>query len=203
MTTKKKNIEADILKMAERLFVKQGYAETSTVQIAAKLGINQALVYYYYGSKENLLKNVLERRLKRAFSKLGKVILDEKMLVEDALKELLHQHFRLCRVNADFIRFMANCVANQPKMGVFLREQLGVLIQGKVIELLQRGEREGVFRVVCPELFITTIFSLNITPFLLNPIVRIVTAEQYPDYEMFLKEREAENIRIIMSIVKI
>ena len=45
MTTKKKNIEADILKMAERLFVKQGYAETSTVQIAAKLGINQALSY--------------------------------------------------------------------------------------------------------------------------------------------------------------
>lgn len=202
MTTKKKNIEADILKMAERLFVKQGYAETSTVQIAAKLGINQALIYYYHGSKEELLKRVLQGRMQRAFSKLEKVLLDEKTTAEEALKELLHQHFRLCRVNADFVRFVANCLAQQPKIGTFVRESLGAMVKGKVIELLQRGEREGVFRRVDYDLLVTTIFSLNITPFLLNPIVKVVTAEQYPDYEMFLKEREAENIRIMMSLVK-
>lgn len=202
MNTKKKNIEGEILKVAERLFVKKGYAETSTVQIAAKLGVNQALIYYYYQSKENLLKTVLERRLKRAFTALGKVVADENMSAEDVLRTVFHHHFNLCRVNADFIRFLANCLARQPRLGDFLREHIGGLIKNVFREFLERGVREGVFRKVDFDLFITTVFSLNVTPFLLNPLVRSVTAETYPDYEVFLREREAENIRIFLLLLK-
>lgn len=203
MNTKKKNIEGEILKVAERLFVKKGYAETSTVQIAAKLGVNQALIYYYYQSKENLLKTVLERRLKRAFAALGKVVADENMSAEDVLRTVFHHHFNLCRVNADFIRFLANCLARQPRLGDFLREHIGGLIKNVFREFLERGVREGVFRKVDFDLFITTVFSLNVTPFLLNPLVRSVTAETYPDYEVFLREREAENIRIFLLLLKL
>ncbi|MDD4922908.1 MAG: TetR/AcrR family transcriptional regulator, partial [Bacteroidales bacterium] len=63
MTTKKENTtELAILDAAEELFLKSGYAKTSTVQIAKLAGCNQALVHYYYRSKENLFRQVFEKK---------------------------------------------------------------------------------------------------------------------------------------------
>lgn len=46
--------KSKILKNAEILFAKQGYDATSMDQIAAKAGVNKALIYYYYKSKTGL-----------------------------------------------------------------------------------------------------------------------------------------------------
>ena len=48
------NMEMRIREVAQQLFFKQGYAATSTIQIAKEVGCTQALVHYYYRTKENL-----------------------------------------------------------------------------------------------------------------------------------------------------
>jgi TetR/AcrR family transcriptional regulator len=50
-----------ILDAAEGLFARQGFAATSIKQIGAEAGVNPALIYYYFQSKEGLYRGVLER----------------------------------------------------------------------------------------------------------------------------------------------
>lgn len=50
---------ADILNAAERLFAAQGFTGTSIRQIAEEVGVNSAMVHYYFGKKPQLMHAVL------------------------------------------------------------------------------------------------------------------------------------------------
>jgi AcrR family transcriptional regulator len=52
-----------ILDVAERLFAERGFASTSLRALTAAAGVNLAAVHYHFGSKDDLIAAVLERRL--------------------------------------------------------------------------------------------------------------------------------------------
>ena len=52
-----------ILDAAEDLFAEQGFGATSLRQLTARAGVNLAAVNYHFGSKEDLAKAVLRRRI--------------------------------------------------------------------------------------------------------------------------------------------
>lgn len=52
-----------ILDEAEARFAHKGYAATSVREIADAVGVNPAMVHYYFGSKHDLLRHVMERVL--------------------------------------------------------------------------------------------------------------------------------------------
>jgi len=58
MDTKEK-----ILETAERLIAEQGYAATSLRQIIATAKVNLAAIHYHFGSKEDLLDQVVHRKV--------------------------------------------------------------------------------------------------------------------------------------------
>ena len=53
-----------ILDTAERLFGEQGYSATSLRQIIAEAGVNLAAIHYHFGSKEDLLDQLVMRKAK-------------------------------------------------------------------------------------------------------------------------------------------
>lgn len=57
------------MECAERLFAQNGYAETSIRDIAREASMNSAMISYYFGSKEKLVKAILDYRT----TDLGKV----------------------------------------------------------------------------------------------------------------------------------
>jgi AcrR family transcriptional regulator len=54
-----------LLQTAERLFSEQGFDATSLRQIIAEAGVNLAAIHYHFGSKEELLDEVVMRGAKR------------------------------------------------------------------------------------------------------------------------------------------
>jgi AcrR family transcriptional regulator len=52
-----------ILDAAERLFAAHGFAATSLRHIITEAGVNLAAVHYHFGSKEELMRAILERRI--------------------------------------------------------------------------------------------------------------------------------------------
>ena len=52
-----------LLDTAERLFAQQGYEGTGVRQIAEQAGVNLGAIHYYWGSKQALCREALERRL--------------------------------------------------------------------------------------------------------------------------------------------
>src|ERR1017187_9526216 len=51
-----------ILDAAERLFGEQGYVATSLRHIIAEAGVNLAAIHYHFGSKEELLDQLVMRK---------------------------------------------------------------------------------------------------------------------------------------------
>lgn len=50
-----------ILEAADELFAEIGFDGTTTREIAARAGVNKALIHYHYESKDQLLERLLER----------------------------------------------------------------------------------------------------------------------------------------------
>ena len=84
-----------ILKAAEETFAEHGYTGTSLRQIVARAHVTQALITYYFGSKEALFKEVFLRR--------GREIATRRL---QALEELRRadQPFTLDEVVASYLR---------------------------------------------------------------------------------------------------
>jgi AcrR family transcriptional regulator len=61
--TKKITTKDKILNAAEFLFANSGFAETSMRLITTKAGVNLASINYHFGSKKDLIKEVLDRYL--------------------------------------------------------------------------------------------------------------------------------------------
>jgi AcrR family transcriptional regulator len=59
-----------ILAIAQEMFARQGYAETSMAEIAHELGTTQAAIYYHFGSKADILEALLVGPL-AAYSELA------------------------------------------------------------------------------------------------------------------------------------
>ncbi len=49
-----------IIEEAERLFARQGYSGTGLRELAAAAGVNLAMINYFFGSKKQLLKEILD-----------------------------------------------------------------------------------------------------------------------------------------------
>jgi len=59
----RKDTKLRLLDVAEEMFAGKGYANTSMRSLTGKAGANLAAVNYHFGSKEGLMRAVLERRL--------------------------------------------------------------------------------------------------------------------------------------------
>ncbi len=63
--SEKKTAKEKIMFVALELFAKKGYHRTSTVNISKKANISSGLLFYHFGSKEGLLKSIVEMLLSR------------------------------------------------------------------------------------------------------------------------------------------
>lgn len=61
----------EILGVAARLFVSNGFAGTSTRVIAEEVGIRQASLYYHFAGKDDMLAELLEMTVRPALESLG------------------------------------------------------------------------------------------------------------------------------------
>src|SRR5215212_11721399 len=69
-TQKSTDTEAKILDAARSVFIRRGTAGARMQEIAAEAGVNQALLHYYFRSKERLAVAVFQQMASRLFPAL-------------------------------------------------------------------------------------------------------------------------------------
>jgi TetR/AcrR family transcriptional regulator len=148
-TTKRRSKEtrAAILSAAGRIFAKSGLAGARTDAIAAAAGVNKALLYYYFKSKDGLYEAVVEDH----FSEFTKQAIELLNAPGSARAVLL----RYVSLHLDFIaaRHQSAPLFHQLTMtgGKFLERLIRryFAARGEALgKLIERGVRNGEFRRV-------------------------------------------------------
>jgi TetR/AcrR family transcriptional regulator len=136
-----------ILDAAEAEFAVTGLGAARTEAIAAQTGVTKAMIYYYFQSKEELYRAVLERCLSDALGTFDQLQLD--YLPPDAALVRLLEKMLHCMSENPRIGSILSLEAIQNK-GKYYPKQLGDLLYGTIINILEQGIVAGVFRSLEP-----------------------------------------------------
>ncbi len=199
------NMELKILESAEKLFLEQGFLKTTTGQIAQLAGCNQALVHYYYRTKEQLFERVYEQKIQLLFSNfIAEVETCDSF--EESITRMVRMHFRFLKENPMLPSFLLNeCLNNPLERMSALKAKLSVLIptvKRRLEETLNREIAAGNIRPISVLDLLFSIISLNVMPFLVMPLFQNLSDSSCEEMQTLLAHREEETVNLILARLK-
>jgi AcrR family transcriptional regulator len=199
------DMENRILKAAEELFMEQGFAKTTMGAIARKADCNQALVHYYYRTKEKLFEQVFEEKIRFIAGNILAIDAGEGSF-EEKIARMVGTHFDFLAANPLFVPFMAGELLSNPERFAPVLDRHGHYPRGlfsRLDEELTRQVAAGTVRPVAALDLMATIMSLNVAPFLVLPALRRLTTLPDGAVEEWLARRRQENIDTVISRIKL
>ena len=196
--------EQRILEAAEKLFYEKGFAMTHTTDIAKEVGCNQALVHYYFRTKEKLFETFFEGKAK-LFISAFLLARNERNSFEEKLKCKIEAHFEILRANPRLPFLLFNEISTNPIRVEAFKVKFGEMPKAVIESIrneLQQEITKGNIRQVNPTDLLLSIISLNAIMFIASPIIKIVTGASDKDYEKMVERRKGENVRIILQSLK-
>ncbi|HEY45105.1 MAG TPA: TetR/AcrR family transcriptional regulator [Anaerolineae bacterium] len=153
-----------IFSVAARLFLKQGYHETSMRQVAETIGMGKSTLYDYFPSKEEILLYFVEQEMDTTHQDaVGIAAMN--LPAEEKLRRILQSLWTYLDAN----REMAVLTARESsRLGekatqrmAFRREKYRAILEG----VIRQGMQEGAFRLVNPTLAASALHSMMTMPF--------------------------------------
>jgi len=199
------SMEQSILEVAEKLFLEKGFASTSTTEIAKVVGCNQALVHYYFRTKDNLFNTIFEQKFKVFFQGVFEMKNMEKMQFVDKLKFMIESHFDLLRNNPKMPGLILNELSRKPEQLNMIRDKLHSIPE--VLFSLLKDELEteiakGKIREINLVDLIVSIISMNVALFLMMPIVETLFSFDGTQKVFMIEHRRAENVDFILKSLR-
>ena len=205
-TVIEKGMEELILEKAEELFMKRGYALTSTVEIAKAAGCNQALVHYYFRSKDKLFQKIFLSKIGLFLSMIFRIDDYEEDFFEN-LKKKIGAHFDLLAKNPRLPFLILNELTTNQKNVIILKEEImkektnrSVFL--KLEQTLNVEIKKGTVRPMTVTDLIINIISMNAFLFLSMPIIQGVFDIKDDKKREFIEHRREENITTIINGIR-
>ena len=138
----------EVLDAAAAVFAEKGYAGASTRDIAERLGVRQASLYYYFPSKESALGAICELGVKDFIANL-QAIIAKTARADCKLREAIANHLAPLRSHPDddyvcvFLRHRHE-LPEGPRQAV---AALARTYQGLIERLFREGIESGEFRI--------------------------------------------------------
>ncbi len=132
--------EENILFAAEKLFAEKGFDATSTREISTAANVNVSMISYYFGSKEQLLENLFEYRMKESTSFMKEIVAKQNLNEWEKLIMVVNRYIDRVEQLKEFYRVMqTEQITNKnPRINEILkRSKLGFI--GGYNELLNKG----------------------------------------------------------------
>ncbi|MBV5284213.1 MAG: TetR/AcrR family transcriptional regulator [Paludibacter sp.] len=199
------SMEQTILEVAEKLFLEKGFTSTSTTEIARVAGCNQALVHYYFRTKDNLFNTIFEKKFRMLFEHLyasqnfGNISFSEKV------RHAVESHFDLLTNNPKLPLLVATELSRLPENLKNLRNKLQAVpfeLFTRLNNELQQEIDEGRARKIELIDIIITMVTLNAGLFMLLPIANGILQLDEEHTKELLAHRRNENVQVILNYIK-
>ena len=93
--------EEKIIIAARTVLTKKGFSATRTRDIADEAGLNLALLNYYFRSKKNLFRIIIEEKFDELFGMIGPILSNPDISIEEKIETLVTNYTALLLENED------------------------------------------------------------------------------------------------------
>jgi AcrR family transcriptional regulator len=157
-------VRRHIFQAASKLFVRNGFHETSMRQIAEKARIGKSTIYGYFSSKEEILLFFVEQEMAGSHAMAARIA-DKSMSASDKLRVILHSLWIDLERNKDMVSLLTREVARLGEAGTSRLVKKRLQFRAVLKEIIEQGIAEGEFRHSDSGMLATALHSLITMPF--------------------------------------
>lgn len=196
---------ARILDAATRLFAEKGFDGASTREMADAAGVNQAMIHYYFGNKQNLYKRVIIAQMYSLFTMIAELMIENGSTV-DFVTEFPLQMIESLRDKAHFRSIMLREIATGGKTIRQMVEELDQQgprgFRGMMHGLLQRGIDKQIIRDLPKDSIMITLLSIGYSGVFVETFYSAVTGVDLSQPSVWNKHRSAIKQLLLHGIAK-
>ncbi len=196
-----KHTEQKIFDAATELFLEKGVDRTSVREIAAKAGINLALMNYYFRSKENLFNSIFSKLLEDNSEELIKV-LDSDLGLEEKIQKYVNEYIDMLLANPLLVSFVIS-ILHRNWENITKNEVVSRLYSTKKFsQQLICEAKKGNIRNVNTTQFFVDMMSLIAFPFAIKFLIMDKAEINDEEFKDFVLERKKRVPQILINNLK-
>lgn len=195
------NKEKTILLAAEQEFLEKGFEGARTVSIAQKAGVTHAMLHYYFRTKEQLFKKILDEKMQLFTASVLNAISDTGKPLMERLEDGIRNHFDFLAANPELPGFIVREIGKSNLVIGDLLKQKGLPIIAQTQQDLDALAAEGKIAKMDAVHLLLDIVSQNVFPFVIRPVAKEVLGKEKTN-EVLLAIRE-ENVTIIKKRLQV
>ncbi len=185
--------EQKIKNAAQKVFIQKGYSGTSTRDIADEAGINNALVNYYFRSKEKLFDIVMKEQVTTLFDKILPIVNNETTTLAQKIQAIIDYHTEVLLAQPGISLFVLSELHNQPeRIAIYMQANRG----------LSRSVLARQFKEVKPDInpiqLIMTVMGMILFPFMGRYVFQRTSGLDNKEFDALLKERT----KLVPALIK-
>ena len=199
---KTENTETEILIAAKEIFQQKGMAGARMQEIADKAKINKALLHYYYRSKQLLFEAVFKSAFSLLAPQLNKVLNDDSDLFEK-IRKFTENYVSFVIKHPYLPNFVVQELNKNPEFVQKLRSEKNFPSIEKFKLQVSDAINQGIIKPIEAEQLFINIISLNIFPFIGEPLLMALVNMDKESYNKILENRKTEVAEFIINSIKI
>ena len=159
-----------ILRAAEENFAECGLAGARIGAIARAAGVNKALLYYYFSSKEGLYRFTLTTLFRQLRAQTS-AALDRPGTPRQRLLRYINSYFDFMMAHPNYPRlFERELMSQEPRLAGLVQEHLRPLHR-RITSVIRAGIAEGEFRRVNPQHTLFSLVAMTVFYFAAAPVL--------------------------------
>ena len=188
--------EEKIIRAADKIFTQKGYAATRTREIAEEAGTNLALLNYYFGSKQNLFRNVVKQKLKILLNAIDPIASDKTIPVVEKVRKISEKYTQLMLENEELPLFILNeWSANKNLFTDLIRET-----RQHAEPVIRKQLSENGMDITVDDLIVNTL-GMILFPFIAKPLILSSGLVEENQFAAFVTERKEKIPEWIILII--
>ena len=191
--------ENRILEAAQEVFIRRGTAGARMQEIAKEAGVNQALLHYYFRTKERLSEAIFLQIAKRIFPRLAGILGSDSPL-DEKIEQVVNTYLTNLSRAPYLPGYLLSELHHHPERIPKLLESVtgappGEMLSPILVTLKAQIDAEvaaGRMRPIEPEQFAVNLISLCIFPFAARPMLRVIFGMDDAAFEKFIERRKTD-----------
>lgn len=202
--------EQRILDAAHAVFLRRGTTGARMQEIAREAGVNQALLHYYFRSKEQLARAAFERAGTQLMPAVVQVIASGQP-IEEKVARIVSLELELLARTPYLPGYIIGEVTHHPERAQQLiaamtrgltPEELRPRIFGTLGRQIAARVADGSMRPIAPEAFMVNLISLCIFPFAARPMLQAMLGLDAAGFERFIAGRRDDLVDFFLGALR-